>query len=162
MNSNYFSNKARETLPWIMIAVCHRMEWCVVPPTAFSLPRANEKVALGQNSPPHKASLSQHSQPSSPHSYFILKHKDVIVLLQMYSRSSMSLFLSVTLYSAAFIKDPFNDPSKKYQSSTSCSVDFLPFEHAVFLEILVKKWNWNIFLPGGTACVHHNRLMISL
>lgn len=58
MNTKHSGNKARETLPRITLVVCHRMERCVVPLTALSLSRANEKIALGQNSPPHKASLS--------------------------------------------------------------------------------------------------------
>lgn len=62
----------------------------------------------------------------------------------------MDLFLTVTLYSAAFIKDSFNNPSKKkIQISTSFSVNFLPVEHAVFLGICQKlklkrlpaRWN---------------------
>lgn len=61
----------------------------------------------------------------------------------------MNLFLPVTLYSAAFIKDCFNNASKKNHISTSFSVDFLPIEHAVFLGIhqklklkqLPARWN---------------------
>jgi len=53
----------------------------------------------------------------------------------------MSLFLPVAHYSAAFIKDPFNDPQKMPQSSITFSVDFPLIEHTVFHENFVKNYN---------------------